>query len=252
MKERYRSRVVRIFHRVAWRVKLALHCAIVEHSQTPERADPVTRVLASRVAELRRAVGMSQAALGVRMAGLRDGWSRSTVAKLEKNLRETLSVGDLLALSVALDTPLASLIADPRSVATVPVAKDLEPDAWAALLWLTGSAQLEHSRLGNFDDAARLIEAGREIVSQLGELRRQDRAYVRDVDGTLAHSPDGALLGDPDEARRLTDERHRTALLAVASALSRIERLGAPPPPLGAHVIARAAELGVEIPGRDG
>ena len=80
--------------------------------RTTMRADEITRVLAAQVARLRKAAGWSQAQLAERVAKHRPGWTRSSVTKLENGLRESISVGDLVALALAFDVPPA-LLAEP-------------------------------------------------------------------------------------------------------------------------------------------
>lgn len=225
-------------------VKRALPCAIVEQTKTPERADPITRLLARRVAELRKASGMSQADLGERMAQLRSGWTRSTVAKLEKNLRESVSVGDLLALAQALDVPPVMLVADPRHVAEVPVADGAAVPAWEALMWLTGAKDLAGRRDSpTFTDGAWYADQAMALGAALHQLEHESR-----VTGT--RDEQGNLTRDPETVRRVVEERERLALERVRAVLERIERFGEHLPALPPAVVKRAAELGVDLPGQ--
>ncbi|MEU4372446.1 helix-turn-helix domain-containing protein [Pseudonocardia alni] len=123
-------------------------------------------MIADRVTALRREAGLNQAELGEQMAVLRPGWSRSTVVKLENYNREAVSVGDLLALAQVLDVPPALLVADPRTVAEVPVAQDETVSAWTALLWLSGDVRLDGrpADTSKFRDAWLLVHAGREAA----------------------------------------------------------------------------------------
>src|SRR5580704_7701907 len=72
----------------------------------PERADPITRLIAGRVREIRQQQRLSGASLGaaVRDLGLQ-GWVDSTVGKLETSRRESVTVRELLALAVVLGVP---------------------------------------------------------------------------------------------------------------------------------------------------
>lgn len=200
-----------------------------------DRAEPITRLIGQRVAALRGAGGMTQGELGERMAGLRSGWSRSTVVKLENNKRESLSVGDLLCLAIALDVPPVVLVADPRTPGAVPVAEGLEVDQWEALLWMIGAGTIDIANSGRtFTAAAWLIHAGIGVAEALAELRKVDRGV------------------DAKRAQTRTDDRHRSALEAMHTALIRISAQGAPIPNLPPWVYDRAAELGVDLPGVDG
>lgn len=232
---------------------MALRCALVAPDEQTDRADPITRVLARRVAELRKAAGMNQAQLGERMAELLPKWSRSTVVKLETYKRESVSTADLFALALALGVPPVILLADPRQPGAVPVAPGLEVDQWDALAWLTGTAglnkagdRIEYRRMGQDGaDAGWLIYMSFLLAEALDTLGAPMLTGVRDDDGRLTR--------DPEAIRRKTDEQHHDALSRVCDVLSRIERDGtAPLPDVGEHVRRRAVELGVELPGMGG
>lgn len=192
-----------------------------------QRADPITRVIADRVAKLRRESGLNQAELGDRMAALRPGWSRSTVVKLENYNREVVSVSDLLALALALDVPPVLLIADPRAVDEVPIAADRTVNVWAALQWLVGAARVENSDLQNYPRGSIAITAARDLRSQK----------------TLAAGHDVTLPEDVE----------REALTQLSLAINFIATTGASLPP-GLDVDAiydRARKLGVYVPGME-
>lgn len=200
----------------------------------------MTRVVADRVTQLRKASGYSQAQLGERMAELRPGWSRSTVVKLENYNREGVSVGDLLSLALALDVPPIMLIADPRHTETVPVADGLTVDVWDALLWLAGSGRINGTDLGNMSPAAWLIQSGWGVVEALAELDRYERRVSNDEQAA-------------ERARNRDDDRHRDALRVLRTHLLRIEAAGAPVPPVVdlEKIHRRARELGVDMPGME-
>lgn len=215
---------------VASCVKSVLACVAVTQSEQSERVvDPITAVIARRLAERRQAIGINQTELAARMTERGSAWSRTTVQKLESGKRGAVSAQELLALALVLDVPPVMLIADPRQPGTVPVADGLDVDQWGALMWLVGTGTIDKTNSGrNFTDAAWLIGAGFTLVEALGDLHQVDRA------------------------QELTDARHRNALERIRTALTRIEAQGAAPPQLAEPVLKRAAELDVDLPGVEG
>lgn len=212
--------------------------------QTTSRstAEPITAVIAERVRELRESAGMNQAALAEKMNEQGVPWKRATVVNLEKRAstsrgagsggRDSVSVQELLALALVLNVPPVLLIADPRQqekLGDVPIAKDLSGDQWGVLLWMVGVADAPGGRHAR--DDSQIVHAGIAVMEGLGELKRRVR--------TLS----------PEEGQERTDAAHREALLRVASAFAVIRRLGAEPPRLADHHLARAAELGVDLEG---
>lgn len=191
---------------------------------------------------LRSKAGLNQAQLGDLMAGYRPGWSRSTVVKLENYNRESLSVADLLALALALDVPPMMLLADPRHIESVPVAKNVTVAAWDALLWLSGTGTITESNLNNYSAAAWLIQAGWTIVEGVADLGRRNRVFDRSKSDQIKR------------AQERDDEQHRAALEAIRAAMIRIVGAKAPLPPMFPKdlVYRRAAELEVELPRLDG
>ena len=191
--------------------------------RTTMRADEITRVLAAQVARLRKAAGWSQAQLAERVAKHRPGWTRSSVTKLENGLRESISVGDLVALALAFDVPPVMLLADPRSVDEVPLAKGVTVSAWDALLWFTGDALAGRDLPGNrtvgpYEDAAAVIRAARELPSAIREVLW----YVHPND------PDNAA--QVEAVRKHNDRRHREALQTIATGVHLLNVAGAPLP----------------------
>jgi hypothetical protein len=184
------------------------------------------------------------------MASLRSGWSRSTVVKLENYNREAVSVGDLLALGIALDVPPVLLLADPRclpgrtSPETVPVADGLDEDVWTALLWLVGAGyRVADSDLDNLSSANWLIQAGITASNALRALEREEAPFPDDDPEAIA------------AARARTDERHRAALQQLGTALIRLEARKAQIPQFATEVaqavLRRARDLGVDHAGLD-
>jgi transcriptional regulator with XRE-family HTH domain len=95
------------------------------------------QVVADQVRQLReRRGGMSQQALADKL-----GWTQSAVARLESG-RRTISVGDLLALSWALDVAPIYLLAGSFQTEDVPVHKTLRVSPQHMKRWISGSEPL--------------------------------------------------------------------------------------------------------------
>ncbi len=207
----------------------------------PDRADPITRLIARRVHEIRGERGMSGAALGaaVRALGL-TRWVASTVGKLETNRRQSVTVREWLALSLALRVPPVWLLIDPKGD-SVPVADGIDVDAWTAVLWLAGRQPLAEPPGPAWDDAAEMIWQVYQVAGAVKAFR-QSRQYYKDV---AAFLPDS----DREQERALADEHDSRILASLVSPLRELGRSGAPLPPLPEDVLKRASELDVELPG---
>lgn len=217
-------------------------CALVERAKTPERADPITRLLADRVAQLRERAGMNQTEFGRKMSELRPGgWSRSGVAKFEKYQRESISIADLFALALALDVPPVMLLADPHHTGAVPITENIAVPPWDALLWLIGRA----------DNAA--LPGGERWRSASEQVR--DALQIVDVADTIEASRRlvrlDSLSSDPirrERSREEAAEADRARLALLAYLLDEFRKWEVPAPPVPVHVVERAVELGVELP----
>lgn len=223
----------------------ALVCAPVTRAKTPERADPITRLLADRVTQLRERAGITQADFGRKMSELRPGWSRSSVAKFEKYQRESVSVADLFAFALALDVPPVMLLADPREVELVPVDSESEATAWDAFSWLIGAKTLD-GHIPLRDDFAVAHWFAHHAV-QLGEALRNLDQNAR-ITGTRDPQT-GQLTRDPKKVREITAERDRELLTEIRELLYLIKRGDTPVPTLPSWVHDRASELGVDLAG---
>lgn len=82
---------------------------------------------------------MTAQALANRTAELGHPLDRSVIAKLEKGLRQTITVADLLALARALDVPPVTLLF-PLNEPEVELLPGERRGVWSSLLWLTGEA----------------------------------------------------------------------------------------------------------------
>lgn len=82
---------------------------------------------------------MTAQALAGRTAELGHPLDRSVIAKLEKGLRQTLTVADLLVLARALDVPPVTLLF-PLNQAEVELLPGEDRAMWSSLLWFAGEA----------------------------------------------------------------------------------------------------------------
>jgi transcriptional regulator with XRE-family HTH domain len=213
--------------------------ATVALMETPRQDGGATRtitaVIAERMRTLRDEARLSGPALATAMSKLGIPWNRTTVAKLETGRRESVSVRELLALALVLDVPPISLLADPKSNDLIPVAEGVEVGPWDALLWLSGAGTLDtRPDHAAYQATADLIWEGRLVAEMDTNLRRIPR-----------------FMGTKDDAQRSLNDLHRTHLETMRGALERIQAMGATLPRLGPHVLARAAELGVKLPGQE-
>jgi transcriptional regulator with XRE-family HTH domain len=237
---------------IALRVNLALLCSAVEPApRTPERADAITRLIGERLPALRKSAGMNQEDLGRAMAKLRPRWSRSTVAKLERHLRGSLAAADLLALAIALDTPVVWLLADPAAGDSVPIAQDLDVDPWTALLWMIGKQPLNNRPGRAWDGPALVLERLLAVVSGVDEYRRHQRV-LNDMRMRARKDPDTDDLGRRLQEIEQNPEVERYLLDSIAKHLRELDDWDLPVPPLPLDLRDRAAELGVDLPGQEG
>lgn len=232
--------VTTMFPALAREVKRTLECSLVTPAESTDRADPITRLIASRLPELRRSRGLTQAQLGTAMGKLRPGWTRSTVAKLENLKRQDLSIADWMALAVALSIPPPLLIADPRFPdERVPITTDYDDTPWDALFWMMGREHVaplgvEVPDFELFGRGFEVMHCGWEIMEATVELNRRDHRW-----------PDS----DEEDLRKVEaneQARHRASLFRLQKALNNLRSRGVRPPPLQSFVLKRAQELGFD------
>ena len=209
----------------------------------PEWADPITRLVAGRVRALRTERGISGATLGaaVRALGLRS-WAPATVGKLETMRRQSITVQEWLALSVALDVPPVWLLVDPNASTAVPIANGVEADPHQALLWLTGRVPLTDPPGAAWDVAARMLGQLQQIAA-LTERHAQLLAH-REIAATLLPDRHGEADNGADD-----DRQELLVLHSLARPLAALHEWGYPLPPLPCDLVKRADALGVELPG---
>jgi transcriptional regulator with XRE-family HTH domain len=207
-----------------------------------QRADPLTRLVANRVALYRKRSGLNQEQLGQRMAKLGTGWSRSTVVKLENLNRESVSVSDLLALARALDVPPIWLLVDVEDGEPTPITRDLLADPWDALLWLGGRTSLDEEVGDWWSRVAPSIGRIYNIAGVVEQVRRNRMAR------TFLSASDA--LEEYADSDKEAAEKDRRLLLGLRTMIEEIERSGLVVPVMPVDVQDRAAEVGVELPKR--
>jgi transcriptional regulator with XRE-family HTH domain len=216
--------------------------------RSDDRAEPLIRLVGSRVAAQRSAVGMTQTELGARMSELRPSWSRSTVVKLERKKRESVSLQDWLALAVALDVPPTWLLFDPHSSTPVPIVEGLEVDGWSAALWMVGKKPITGTASPAWEAAAKSLSEVYEFVA-LGER-------LENVISMRRHRMLAALFqsdeGDKaDEQLQRVETTEKGLFRELVGRVNRLRQRGSAIPPLPADVIERADELGVDLFGQE-
>ncbi|MGX9919473.1 helix-turn-helix domain-containing protein [Streptomyces sp. NPDC002248] len=105
-----------------------------------ESAEPVS-VIGERVKALRRRKGLTGAELGNEVTALGLKWDRSIVANVENGRRQSVSVGELLALSIVLDVAPVNLLIPPAGGRYRP-APTVEYDADTVRAWVRGFTPL--------------------------------------------------------------------------------------------------------------
>lgn len=221
------------------RVNSALRCSLVALSQ---RADPLTRLIAERVALYRKRSGLNQEQLGQKMAELGTGWTRSTVVKFENLNRESVSVSDLLALARALDLPPTWLLADVEKGEPTPVTKDFLADPWDALLWMGGRMSLDEEAGDWWSRVAPSIGRIYSVAGAVEQIRRNRIAHT-----FLSTTEDLEEHADSEDELA---EKDRRLFRSIVSTIKEIVKSGLVAPVLPDDIQDRARELGIVLPGR--
>jgi transcriptional regulator with XRE-family HTH domain len=94
--------------------------------------------IGGRIARLRAERKMTAQHLAGRCAGLGLPLDRTVIAKLEKGLRQMLTVGELLVLARALGVPPLTLVFPVGEEKTTEILPGQIADTWQAAKWLTG------------------------------------------------------------------------------------------------------------------
>jgi transcriptional regulator with XRE-family HTH domain len=91
---------------------------------------------------------------------------RPTIAKLEKGLRETITVGELHALAKALSVSPADLVFPVGQAADVEVLPGQRMDTWDAVLWFSGFAAQPGGRAPNGEGVIHLYQSHHAILRE--------------------------------------------------------------------------------------
>jgi transcriptional regulator with XRE-family HTH domain len=181
----------------------------------PRRAQNLTadQVIADQVRSLRR--GMSQQALADKL-----GWKQSTIARIESGDR-AISVGDLLALSWALNVAPAYLLAGSFQSGDVPIHETLRVPPKHMLSWIRGGEPLPgldyRAYFENIPDDEWL-----EAYGPVAEQRnRAARSYASTekllATGAVERTPGREQTLSPERRAELAEERaERTRQLAAS------------------------------------
>ncbi|MFD8533893.1 helix-turn-helix domain-containing protein [Streptosporangium canum] len=98
----------------------------------------VAAQVGERVAQIRKDRGMTAQALADRCAELGLALDRSVIAKLERGLRQTVSLAELLVLARALNVPPLRLALPIGQALQSEVLPGVTVDTWQAAQWFTG------------------------------------------------------------------------------------------------------------------
>lgn len=122
-----------------------VYCSAVEHAKdwNGRMAERIGR----RVADYRKSSGtggrpITAQALADRCAELGHPLDRSVIAKLEKGLRQTVTVADLLVLAAALEVPPIALVFAPAQEEETEMLPGHTVATWQGIEWFTGEAPM--------------------------------------------------------------------------------------------------------------
>jgi transcriptional regulator with XRE-family HTH domain len=213
----------------------------------------ISDVVANQVVRLRKRAGMNREQLAQRCADL--GWPSLTYGVIgsietgrprEKGGPRTreVSVDELVGLGTALDIPPVLLVTPP-GVEQVELGPGRSVRPWTAFLWLIGRVDDPALPSGErWKSTAEQVRAAMQIVDVAETIEASRRIVYLD-----------SLSSDPVRRERSREEadaadRDRVALLAYL--LAQFRKWEVPAPPVPAHVVERATELGVDLPTREG
>lgn len=198
----------------------------------------------SRIDTGRPKPGITAQALADRCTALGLPIDRTVVAKLEKGVRQTITVGELMAFAHALSVPPVALLFDLRQP-TTEVLPGVEADTWDALKWLTGESTGLPGAEGTVDG-----EYGIELLRQYDRLvagwREQKRTTMALVRSQASQAPAGGDAAFFEQLMRNVADQE----VAIVDARREIrdEGLIAPPlPPDLEHLEARSTPAGREL-----
>ncbi|MFJ7413081.1 helix-turn-helix domain-containing protein [Streptomyces sp. NPDC098077] len=180
----------------------------------------------SRIDEGRTKPGITAQALADRCTELGLPIDRTVVAKLEKGVRQTITVGELMVFARALNVPPVALLFDLRE-ATTEVLPGVEANTWDALKWLTGEVTGLPGAEGTADGeyGVELLRHLDRLIAGWREQKRTTMALVRDRVSQPAAGGDSAFF---DQLMRTVADQEA----AIADLRREIRSEGLVPPPL--------------------
>jgi transcriptional regulator with XRE-family HTH domain len=188
----------------------------VEHDSEDWSAQ-VTRTVGERVAYYRqRATGadgrkLTAQDLADRCTALGLPTGRPAIAKLEKGIRQTVSVAELLVLAEALGVPALLLLFPVGQLPAVDVLPDRKVSPWDACRWFNGGGLIDAS--GMDPDSPIALWADHEsLLGRIARNRLQARHIMNDA-AEQAHA--GGVNMDAEMADRLVELARETAGVLV-------------------------------------
>lgn len=148
-----------------------------------------TKRVGTAIAEARKRRGMTAQSLADATAQTGYGIDRSVIAKIEKGLRQSISVAELVVIARALRVPPALLLYPVGRAEEVEFLPKESAAPWAALRWFSGDGRIpldNRSPAGGVDEATGLAEwyedpeAGWEEEAAPVTLWRQHAEQVKD------------------------------------------------------------------------
>ncbi|GII89707.1 hypothetical protein Ssi03_76970 [Sphaerisporangium siamense] len=153
-----------------------------------EWAGRIARDVGERVQQARRRQRMSAQALADRCAELGLPMDRSVIAKLERGLRQGVSLAEVLVMARALEVPPLQLMLPIGHAVTAEVLPGVTVDTWQAAQWIEGSAPFPTDRgddergvtspAGDWSHGAAAVRLWREHATAVALWR--DRIWLAD------------------------------------------------------------------------
>ncbi|MFJ3093606.1 helix-turn-helix domain-containing protein [Streptomyces hydrogenans] len=189
--------------------------------QDPNWNTVIARRVGERVAYFRKRVGekgITAQALADRCAELGHPLDRTVIAKLEKGLRQSVTVADLVVLANALGVSPTALVVPIDQDTTVRILPNHDVPAYDAMTWFTGEQQeLWAHQLPDYSGDFALLDIYRAHERSVAEWRR---AFTQAAQWALKASEDPAaearnamlttlIDGSERELRRIRHELRR-------------------------------------------
>ncbi|MEU5195221.1 helix-turn-helix transcriptional regulator [Streptomyces scabiei] len=222
---------------MAWAVKVG-YCSAVEQDAEKDFNARVAGRVGKQVALAREGAAgrkMTAQALADRCAQLGHPLDRSVIAKLEKGIRQTITVAELLVLAEALGVPPIELLF-PLAEADVEALPGASRSTWAAAQWFMGERPLPGAD-GQVDTRWEpplvygLYRTHEYAVAEC--LRAAQRTYEIRTEATLAAGDDRAELNKIADVESARAQEMQVEIRAVRATL---RSAGFEPPTLPSHL----------------